>query len=91
MNYFDGDVGTEVKIKVDRNPYSASVLEFRVLKPSGVVAVWLPTVVDTTHIHYFTVAGDLEVGTYKLQVYAEIGVWKGLSSTVTFAIGAPFS
>ena len=84
-----GDIGTEIRLTVvDQdgtvvNLAAATKLEIHAEAPSGATKEWTATLYGTGtdgKIKYVTVAGAIdEVGVWDLQVYVEVGAFKGHS------------
>jgi hypothetical protein len=74
---YQGTVGASIKLDTGVDLSSATTLEIRVMRPSGVLATWTasvyaPSGTATQSITYTTVSGDLdELGVYVLQSYVK--------------------
>ncbi len=80
------DEGREIMIEVGTDLALAAVTRFDVKKP-GEDVTWTPTVYNSTFLRYVTVTDDLnEVGKYYIQVYIELGTFKGHIKTAVLNV-----
>jgi hypothetical protein len=96
-----GDVGNVIRARIIDSgvPFdlsSASVLQLKFLKPSGVVIVRTATVTNSPgtdgRMHYETVAGDLdESGPWQGQAYVESGTQKFHTTVFSFPVASNLS
>ena len=85
---YKGNIGTIIKINIDRDITTATVKTLFYKKPSGTTGSWAPVISGTSYLEYETTAvGDLnEIGTWEVQPYLEIGGFKGFAETVSFTV-----
>jgi hypothetical protein len=87
-----GDKGTEIILDTGIDLTTATLVKILAIKPSQTTALWTATVYDTTKIKYTTSQADegdwTETGTWKLQAYVELPVWKGHGETVQVTVYA---
>jgi len=82
-----GDVGTVLKINMLEDISTATVKRIDYIKPDETTGSWTPILSGTDYLEYSMVDGDLDqAGSYSLQVYIEIGDFKGLSDTTGFTV-----
>jgi len=84
---FVGDTNTKIRLDAGLDISSAAKLEIHYKKPSGTTGKWIGVLEDTDYAYYLTKAADLsENGVWEVQLYIEIGSWKGYGEIATFSV-----
>lgn len=84
---FKDDIGTKIRLNADVDISDATKLEIHYKKPSGTTGIWTALPEDTYYGYYITTSGDLdENGVWDLQLYVEVGPWKGHGEVDTFTV-----
>lgn len=88
-----GEIGTPIIANMNDDILSALNLKWFVKKGDDSEVEWIPEIYDSTHTYYITqTATDFNsAGEYKVNVYVEIGDWKGLFNTFKFTIHAKYA
>lgn len=75
MSVYKDGIGETIRVDVGQSLAGATVMQIKVVKPSGATATWTATQYgSTTKIEYTTVAGDLdESGEWRYYSYVEWG------------------
>lgn len=88
---YTNSIGTEIILDTGVAIGSATVVNIQVQKPDGTTAQWDATVFEATKAKHVIASGELDVpGDYDLQVYVEMAVFKGRSTTVTMPVYQDF-
>jgi len=87
--FYLGDANTEIELDSQTDLSSASDYEIRVLKPSGAVLSLVSTIVSLTKLKATITELD-EIGTWKAQIWANVGTWSGLGETYKFKVYDPY-
>lgn len=73
-----GNYGVEFLIDMGETISAATDLALTVVKPSGEVVTWTPTISGTNFLRYVTADGDQdEIGTYYIQPSLTLSGWVG--------------
>jgi len=84
---FKGDIGTKIKLNAGTDISNATVCKIKYRKPGGATGEWDAIIEDTNYAYYVIQDGDLDVaGTWKIQLYIDLGSWKGYGSIVGFMV-----
>lgn len=90
--HYQDEIGTNVLVNVGTDISTAITTNLKVKKPSGAIATWAASVVNSNYLSYDSEVGDLdEVGRYELQASLVIGGWTGLGETDSFIIYDPYA
>lgn len=88
-----GDVGTEIILDCVIDISTATVLKIFVRKPDSTATVeWNAVAEGTTKIKHVAADGDLNYpGTYTVQAYIKMPLWKGRGEATTFTVNNLFT
>lgn len=89
-----GSVGVRIDVRLQEDLSQAANMAYHVRRPDGLDVVWMPIVLasDNQGLSYTTKPGDIGLaGTYKMQVYLQLGDWAGLTETVQFQVHERFT
>ena len=88
---YAGTVGLLIRIDMGETISAATDYSLKVKKPSGLFAVWTPTIGSPTEFYYVTEVGDLlDVGPYIIQPQLTLGAWSGLTSPVKLRVSREY-
>jgi len=87
VEVFQGDIGTKIILNAGQDISSATVLKIKYIKPDNTTGEWAAVLECTDSVSYITQTGDLDVpGTWRVQLYVDLGSWKGSGSIVRFGV-----
>jgi len=87
MSIHKGDIGAVIAIDVGEDLDLADEVKVYVKKPYSASSVEWTNSVDGQEVSCTTADGDLSVaGTYRFQVWADLGSWSGYSSITTLEV-----
>ena len=92
MTIYLGEPDIEIRLETGIDLTNNTLLNIKVVKPSGATATWTTTDYDDTEIIYDTTTGDIdEVGTYRLRAYFLIGTTPHYGEIATIDVLDPNS
>ena len=87
MNAHVNDIGTLIKIDVQTDISTATILKILFQRPDKVLGEWGAFKIDDRTLGYFTVDGDLSLpGVWSVQPYVSMIGWTGTGSIENFTV-----
>ena len=82
-----GDTNTKIRLNAGIDISAASVLKIHYKKPDETTGEWTAVLEGTNYAYYLTLADTLDMnGTWSVQLYIEVGDWKGHGELTTFVV-----
>jgi hypothetical protein len=81
------DIGTLIKVNVQADISTATLMKILFQRPDKTTGEWIAFKVDNQTIGYFTLSGDLSLpGIWSVQAYVSMTGWTGTGQRENFTV-----